>query len=58
MVNDKTSMRNPDSSTVIYLTAAKVAQFRLVAGNRREKEEAKNESAKKTATRKLHLQQN
>ena len=50
-------MRNPDSSTVIYLTAAKVAQCRLVAGNRREKEEAKKETAKKTFTQKLNLQQ-
>ena len=40
LVNDETSMRNPDSSSGIYLTTDKVTQFRLVAGNRREKEEA------------------
>ena len=50
-------MRNPDSSTVIYLTAAKVAQCRLVAEKRREKEEAQKETAKKTFTPKFHLQQ-
>ena len=50
LVNDETSMRNPDSSMGIYLTAAKVAQCTLVADNRREKEEAKKETAKKTAT--------
>ena len=57
LVNDETSMRNPDSSSGIYLTTDKVAQFRLVAGNRREKEEAKKETAKKTFTQKLNLQQ-
>ena len=36
LVNDETSRRNPDSSSVIYLTADKVAQCRLVADNRRE----------------------
>ena len=41
LVNDETSMRNPDSSLVIYLTSAKLAQCRLVGDNRREKEEAK-----------------
>ena len=50
LVNDETSMRNPDSRTRIYLTAAKVVNFRLVADNRREKEEAKKETVKKTAT--------
>ena len=49
-VNDETSMKNPDLSSGIYLTADKVAQFRLVVENRREKEEAKKETAKKTAT--------
>ena len=48
LVNDETSMRNPDYSLVIYLTAAKVAQCRLMAENRREKEEEKMETAKKT----------
>ena len=50
LVNDETSTRNPDSSMGIYLTAAKVAQCTLVADNRRKKEEAKKEPAKKTAT--------
>ena len=38
---DENSKRKPDSSLVIYLTAAKVAQCRLVDENRREMEEAK-----------------
>ena len=50
LVKNKTPMRNPDPSTVIYLTTAKVEQYRLVAKNRREKEEAKQETEKKTAT--------
>ena len=37
LVNDETSMSYPDFSTVIYLTAAKGDQNRLVAENRREK---------------------
>ena len=37
--------------------ASKVAQYRLMAENRREKEEAKKETAKKIATPKLHIQQ-
>ena len=57
LVNDETSMRNPDYSTVIYLTTAKVVQYRLVTDDKIEKEEAKKETAKKTATWKLHLQQ-
>ena len=57
MVNDETSMRNPDFSTVIYPIADKLAQRRLAAKNGREKEEAKKETAKKTAAQKLHLQQ-
>ena len=48
--------RNPDSTSVIYLTAVKVEQCRQVAANRRETEEAKKITAKKTATRKAHLQ--
>ena len=56
LVNDETSTRNPDLSTIIYLTAAKLAQCRLLSENRREKEEAKNETSKKTATQKLNLQ--
>ena len=46
LVNDETSMRNPDSSSGIYLTAAKVAQGGLVADNRREKEETKKGNSK------------
>ena len=41
LLNDETYIRNPDSSSGFYLTAAKVAQYRLVDKNRREKEEAK-----------------
>ena len=37
LVNDETSMRNLDYSSRIYLTASKVAQYRLVDDNRREK---------------------
>ena len=40
-LNYETSRRNPDSSFGIYLTAAKVAQYRLVVENRKEKEEKK-----------------
>ena len=50
-------MRNPDSILGIYLTAAKVAQCRLLIENRRDKEEAKNETEKNTFTQNLHLQQ-
>ena len=57
LVEDETSRRNPDSSSGIYLTAAKVKKCRLVADNRRENEEAKKETAKKTAPQKLYLQQ-
>ena len=53
---DANTRRNPDSTSGIYLTAVKVAQCRQVAKNRREKEEAKKVTAKKTATRKVHLQ--
>ena len=55
--NDVTTRKNPDSSPGIYLTAAKVAQYRLVAENKRDKEKAKKETAKKTAAQKLCLQQ-
>ena len=57
LINDETSMRNPDFSTEIYLGDAKVAQQRLVAENRREKEEAKKKTEKNTSTQKLHFQQ-
>ena len=42
LVNDETSIRNPDSSLGIYLDAAKVAQCTLVSDNSRKKEEAKS----------------
>ena len=58
LLNDEKSRRNRDSSLGIYLTAAKVAQYRLVAENKRDKEKAKKETAKKTAAQKLCLQQN
>ena len=48
--------RNPNSTSGIYLTAAKVAQCRQVDANRREMEEAKKIKAKNTATRKIHIQ--
>ena len=38
---DTTTRRNPDSTLGIYLTAAKVAQYRQVTENSREKEDAK-----------------
>ena len=57
LVNEDTATRrNPDSTSGIYLTAVKVAQYIKVAENRREKKEAKNITSKKTATRKIHLQ--
>ena len=45
-----------NSTSEVYLTAAKAAQCRQVAGNRREIDEAKKSTAKKTATRKVLLQ--
>ena len=57
LVNDETYIRNPDSISVIYITDAKLEQCRSLAENRREKEEAKKEIAKKTFIRKFHLQQ-
>ena len=45
--NDETSTRNPDSSSGIYLTAAKVAQCTLVAKNRREKEDKKRKQQRR-----------
>ena len=50
LVNDETLMRKPDSIMGIYPNAYKVAQYILVADNRIEKGEAKQEIAKKTAT--------
>ena len=57
LANDEANTRrNPNSTSRIYLTAAKVAQVRQVATNRRALDEAKKTTAKKTATRKIHLQ--
>ena len=53
---DASTRRNPNSTSGIYLTALKVSQYRQVAANRIEKEEAKKITANKTATRKIHLQ--
>ena len=53
---DAKTRRNPNSSSGIYHTAAKVAQCRQVAANRIAVDEAKKITAKKTATRKIHLQ--
>ena len=35
LVNNETSRRDPDSSLIIYLTAAKLAQCGMMSGNRR-----------------------
>ena len=48
--------RKHNSTLGIYLTSDKVAQCRQVAANRREIDEAKKITAKKTATRKILLQ--
>ena len=56
--NDVATRKNPNSNLVIYLTTAKVAQFRLVAQNKRKKEEAKKVTANKTAAQNLCLQNN
>ena len=44
--NDITTRKNHNSTSGIYLTAVKVAQCRMIAENRREKEEAKKETTK------------
>ena len=54
--DDANTRRNPNSTSGIYLTTAKVAQCRQVATNKRAMDEAKKITAKKTATRKIHLQ--
>ena len=55
--NEDTATRSkPDSISGIYLTDVKLAQYRQVDKNRREKEEAKKVTAKKISTRKVHLQ--
>ena len=38
---DTTTQRNPESTSGIYLTTVKLTQYRQVAENRIEKEEAK-----------------
>ena len=55
---DYNTRRSPYSTLEISLTAVKVAQYRQVAANRRETEESKNITSKKTSTRKVHLQLN
>ena len=39
LLDDVTSRKNPDYSSIIYLTAAKVVQYGLLSDNRKEKEE-------------------
>ena len=53
---DANTRSNLNSTLGIDLTTDKVAQFRQVAANRREMDEAKKITAKKTATRKVLLQ--
>ena len=53
---DANTRSNPNSTSGIYLTAAKVAQCRQVAANRKEMDEAKKITAKKTATGKILIQ--
>ena len=53
---DASTRINLNSTSGIYLTAAKVTQCRQVAVNRREMDEAKKITAKKKATRKVLLQ--
>ena len=53
---DANTRSNLNSTSGIYLTTAKVAQCRQVAANRREMDEAKNITTKKTATRKVLIQ--
>ena len=53
---DANTRINLNSISGIYLTATKVAQCRHVAANRREMNEAKKITAKKTVTRKVILQ--
>ena len=49
--NDVTTRRNPNSILLIYHTADKLAQFRLVDENKREEEEAKKETENKTSAK-------
>ena len=52
---DTNTRRNPNLTLWVYLTSVIVEQFRHVAENRREKEESKKVTAKKTSTRKFHI---
>ena len=53
---DANTRINLNSTSGIYLIASKFSQYRQVAADRREMDEAKNITAKKTATRKVLLQ--
>ena len=53
---DANTRRNPNSTSGIYLTDIKVAQCRHVSAKKREIEQEKKIIAKKTTTRKVHLQ--
>ena len=53
---DANTRSKPNSTSGIYLTAAKAEQCRQVAANRREMDEAKKITANKTAKRKILLQ--
>ena len=53
---DANTRINLNSTSAIYLIPAKVAQCRQISVNMREIDEAKNITAKKTATRKVLLQ--
>ena len=53
---DANTRSNPNSTSGIYPTAAKVAQYRQVSANMREMDEAKNITAKTTTTRNILLQ--
>ena len=55
-MDDTIARENPDSTSIIHLTAVKVAKYRQVADNRREKQEAKKATENKTTTIKVHLQ--
>ena len=55
---DANTRRNPNSNSGIYLTDVKVAQYKQVDASRREMEWEIKITAKKTATKKVHLQLN
>ena len=57
LANEDANIRGkPNSTSLIYPVTVKVEQCRHVAANRIEMEEANNITAKKTDTRKVHLQ--